>query len=32
MEKLNATLFPGPEGAVDTNDWCIDTCKGFFLT
>ena len=23
IEKLKATLIPGPEGAVDTNDWCI---------
>ena len=22
MEKLKAPLIPGPEGAVDTNDWC----------
>ena len=22
-EKLNAPLFPGPRGAVDTNNWCI---------
>ena len=22
-EKLKAPLIPGPEGAVDTNDWCI---------
>ena len=21
-EKLNASLFPGPRGAVDTNVWC----------
>ena len=21
-EKLKAPLIPGPEGAVDTNDWC----------
>ena len=26
IEKLKAPLIPGPEGAVDTNDWCI-TCK-----
>ena len=25
IEKLKAPLIPGPEGAVDTNDWCI-TC------
>ena len=23
FEKLKAPLFPGPRGAVDTNDWCI---------
>ena len=23
VEKLKAGLIPGPEGAVDTNDWCI---------
>ena len=23
MEKLKAPLILGPEGAVDTNDWCI---------
>ena len=23
IEKLKAPLNPGPEGAVDTNDWCI---------
>ena len=22
-EMLKAPLIPGPEGAVDTNDWCI---------
>ena len=22
IEKLNDPLIPGPEGAVDTNDWC----------
>ena len=22
IEKLKALLIPGPEGAVDTNDWC----------
>ena len=25
IEKLKAPLIPGPEGAVDTNDWCIIT-------
>ena len=25
IEKLKAPLIPGPEGAVDTNDWCINT-------
>ena len=24
IEKLKAPLIPGPEGAVDTNDWCIN--------
>ena len=23
IEKLKASLIPGPKGAVDTNDWCI---------
>ena len=23
IEKLKAPLIPGPEGGVDTNDWCI---------
>ena len=23
IEKLKAPLIPGPEGAGDTNDWCI---------
>ena len=23
IEKLKALLIPGPEGAMDTNDWCI---------
>ena len=23
IKKLKAPLIPGPEGAVDTNDWCI---------
>ena len=23
IEKLKAPLIPGPDGAVDTNDWCI---------
>ena len=23
IEKLKAPLFRGPEGAGDTNDWCI---------
>ena len=23
IEKLKAPLIPSPEGAVDTNDWCI---------
>ena len=25
IEKLKVPLIPGPEGAVDTNDWCIIT-------
>ena len=25
IEKLKAPLFRGPEGAGDTNDWCITT-------
>ena len=25
IEKLKAPLIPDPEGAVDTNDWCITT-------
>ena len=28
-EKLNALLFPGPRGAVDTNDLCIRTISVF---
>ena len=27
IEKLKAPLIPGPEGAVDTNGWCI-ICNG----
>ena len=27
IEKLKALLIPGPEGAVDTNDWCIIPAK-----
>ena len=23
IEKFKGPLIPGPEGAVDTNDWCI---------
>ena len=30
IEKLKAPLIPGPEGAVDTNDWCI-TFYSLFL-
>ena len=30
IEKLKAPLIPGPEGAGDTNDWCI-TISPFFL-
>ena len=30
IEKLKATLFRGPKGAGDTNDWCITfkACQG----
>ena len=24
IEKLKGPLIPGPEGAVDTNDWCLN--------
>ena len=27
IEKLKAPLIPGPEGAADTNDWCITAMK-----
>ena len=27
IEQLSAPLIPGPEGAVDTNDWCIKRTK-----
>ena len=27
IEKLKAPLIPGPEGAGDTNDWCISQRK-----
>ena len=27
IEKLKALLIPGPEGAVDTNDWCITNLR-----
>ena len=27
IEKLKAPLIPGPEGAVDTKDWCIKAVK-----
>ena len=29
IEKLKAPLIPGPEGAKDTNDWCIKTTRHF---
>ena len=29
IEKLKAPLNPGPEGAVDTNDWCINTINPY---
>ena len=32
IEKLKAPLIPGPEGAVDTNDWCIRCIYNFFPT
>ena len=28
IEKLKAPLIPGPEGAVDTSDWCIRQSLG----
>ena len=31
IEKFKAPLIPGPEGAVDTNDWCINN-KNTVLT
>ena len=31
IEKLKALLIPGPEGAVDTNDWCITGNDGYEL-
>ena len=32
-EKLKAPLIPGPEGAVDTNDWCImKQILGYLMT
>ena len=31
IEKLKAPLIPGPEGAVDTNDWCITESGNLFL-
>ena len=27
IEKSKPPLIPGPEGAVDTNDWCISVGK-----
>ena len=27
IEKLKAPLFPGPGGAGDANDWCINTTQ-----
>ena len=29
IKKLKAPLIPGPEGAVDTNDWCITLTNGY---
>ena len=26
IEKLKGPLIPGPEGVMDTNDWCITCC------
>ena len=31
IEKLKAPLIPGPEGAVDTNDWCINCRYSIYL-
>ena len=31
IEKSKAPLIPGPDGAVDTNDWCIRTKLHFRL-
>ena len=30
IEKLKAPLIPGPEGAVDTNDWCMMIFRELF--
>ena len=30
IEKLKAPQIPGPEGAVDTNDWCI-SCDTYYM-
>ena len=27
IDKLKSSLFPGPEAARDTNDWCIKFCS-----
>ena len=32
IEKIIAPLIPGPEGAVDTNDWCITQIYNNILT
>ena len=34
IQKLKAQLFPGPEGARDTNDWCNKgyMCVCFFIS
>ena len=31
IKKLIAPLFPGPEGARDSNGWCIHVSKGIFV-
>ena len=32
IENLKAQLIPGPEGAVDTTDWCIMKSDAFSVT
>ena len=31
LEKLKAPLIPGPEGVVDTNEWCIIAVKYYSI-